>query len=333
MKFLTVLTIIIGYFMYLTYQPYLFDILIASLMAIAFGKINYMLSKKIKNHYIIAFIDTFILAFMIFGPFLYFVVELSKYITHFDPNILNKIILQLQKLLEHLPHLFSSKIKEYLTPDNINQIYKKIIPFLATLTQKSAFFIKDAFLIVIFFFFAILYGKEILLFFKKIIPMPEKQLKSMFFNTSEVMSVVFYSSILTALLEGALFGIIVSFYGMDTFFFLIMYAFASMIPVIGGIIMWGPVSLYLYAQGNTQGAIVVALYSIIVISIVADTFIKPLIIEWVKKFFESEMEISSLIIFFSIVAGLSSFGLWGIILGPAITTMFISILRFYERMN
>ena len=333
MKFLTVLTIIIGYFMYLTYQPYLYDILIASLMAIAFGKINYMLSKKIKNRYVIAFIDTFILAFIIFGPFLYFVIELSKYITHFDTNILKKIIIELQKLLEHLPNFFSSKIKEYLTPDNINQIYQRILPFLATLTQKSAFFIKDAFLIVIFFFFAILYGKEILLFLKKIIPMSEKQLKSMFFNTSEVMSVVFYSSILTALLEGSLFGIIISFYGLDLFFFLVMYAFASMIPVIGGIIMWGPVSLYLYTQGNTQGAIVVALYSIIVISIIADTFIKPLIIDWVKKFFESEMEISSLLIFFSIVAGLSSFGLWGIILGPAITTMFISILKFYEKIN
>ena len=57
MKFLTILTIIIGYFVYLTYQPYLLDIAIASLMAIAFGKINYMFSKKIKNHYIIALID------------------------------------------------------------------------------------------------------------------------------------------------------------------------------------------------------------------------------------------------------------------------------------
>jgi len=333
MKFLTVLTLIIGYFVYLTYQAYLLDIAIASLMAIAFGKINYMLSKKIKNRYIIASIDTFILAFMIFGPFLYFIIELGKYISHFDPNILKNITIELQKLLEHLPHILSAKIEEYLTLDNINQLYKKFLPFLATITQKSAFFIKDAFLIVIFFFFATLYGKEILLFFKKIIPMSEKQLRSMFFNTSEVMSVVFYSSILTALLEGTLFGIIVSIYGMDFFFFLVMYAFASMIPIIGGIIMWGPVSLYLYTQGNDQGAIVVALYSIIVISIIADTFIKPLIIAWIKKFFESEMEINSLIIFFSIVAGLSSFGLWGIILGPAITTMFISVLRFYEKLN
>ena len=331
MKFLTVLTLIIGYFVYLTYQPYLLDIAIASLMAIAFGKINLILSKKIHNHLYIAIIDSIILSFLIFGPFLYFVIGLGKLVTNFDPQVVKNILEQLQKLIEYLPDIVSEKINNILSPENFNQLYQTVLPVIGTVTQKSALFFKDAFLIVIFFFFAVLYGKEILNFFKKIIPMSEKQLETLFFNTSEVMSVVFYSTILTALLEGVLFGFIVSFFGLDFFFFAVMYAFASLIPVIGGIIMWGPVSLYLYSQGNVHGAIIVALYSIIVISIIADTFIKPLIIVGVKKFFETEIEINSLLIFFAIVAGLSSFGLWGIIIGPAITTMFISILKFYEK--
>ena len=168
-------------------------------------------------------------------------------------------------------------------------------------------------------------------FFKKIIPLENHQLEKLFFRTSEVMSVVFYSTVLTAILEGILFGVIAKVYGFNFLFFTIMYAFSSLIPVIGGIIMWGPVSLYLYSVGNTTGAIVVAVYSIIMISIVADTFIKPMIIEFVKNTFNADTELNSLLIFFSIVAGLSSFGLWGIIIGPAVTAMFISILRFYEK--
>ena len=334
-KFLTILTLIIGYFVYLTYKPYLLDIAIASLMAIAFGKINLILSKdfKIKNNLYIAIIDSIILSLLIFGPFLYFVIELSKFFANFDMKLVENIIIKLQGLLHYFPDIVAEKIKNLLSPENINQLYQAILPIIGTITQKSALFFKDAFLIVIFFFFAILYGKEILKFFKKIIPMSEKQLETLFFNTSEVMSVVFYSTILTALLEGVLFGFIVNFFGLDFLFFSIMYAFASLIPIIGGIIMWGPVSLYLYSQGNTHGAIIVAIYSIIVISIIADTFIKPLIIVGIKKFFETEIEINSLLIFFSIVAGLSSFGLWGIIIGPAITTMFISILRFYEKVE
>ena len=329
-NFLAFLTILVGYFVYLTYQPYLFDILIASLMALAFARINVLLYKYIKNRYLIVGINTFVLAFLFFGPFIYFVIEIGKYITHFDPHIIKTITVKAQNLLAYLPDFAAEKIKSYLQPEKITEIYNDILPVIGSLTTKSAVFIKDAFLIVVFFFFAILYGEKITFFFKKIIPLPENQLKLLFFNISEVMSVVLSSTIVTALLEGVLFGFIVSFYGLDFFFFSIMYAFSSLIPIVGGIMMWGPVSLYLYSIGNTKGAIIVAIYSIIVISIIADTFIKPLIIAIIKKTFDSEIEINSLLIFFSIVAGLSSFGLWGIIIGPAVTTLFISILKFYE---
>ncbi len=329
-NFLAILAILVGYFVYLTYQPYLFDILIATLMALAFARINVLLYKYIKNRYLIVGINTFVLAVLFFGPFIYFVIEIGKYITHFDPHIIKIITIKAQKLLTYLPDFAAEKIKSYLQPEKITEIYNNILPVIGNLTAKSAFFVKDAFLIVVFFFFAILYGEKITIFLKKIIPLPENQLKLLFFNISEVMSVVLSSTIITALLEGVLFGFIVSFYGLDFFFFSIMYAFSSLIPIVGGIMMWGPVSLYLYSIGNTKGAIVVAIYSIIVISIIADTFVKPLIIAIIKKTFDSEIEINSLLIFFSIVAGLSSFGLWGIIIGPAVTTLFISILKFYE---
>jgi predicted PurR-regulated permease PerM len=330
MNFFTFLTIVIGYFVYLTYKPYLMDIAIASLMAIAFGKIEYNLSDKIKNRYLLAGIITLVFALLIFGPLLYFIIVAGKFIAHINLEDIKLVILKAQNLLTYLPNEISKIIKEYLTIEYIQKIYQSIMPIVGTLTAKSAGFIKDAFLIVVFFFFAILYGKDILKYLKKVIPLDDEKLEELFFTTSEVMSVVFYSTILTALLEGVLFGFIVSIFGLNFFFFTIMYAFASLIPVVGGIIMWGPVSLYFYANGNIQAAIIVALYSIIVISIIADTFIKPLIIAWVKKYF-GDIEFNSLLIFFSIVAGLSSFGLWGIIIGPAVTALFISVLKFYEK--
>ncbi|WP_456479967.1 AI-2E family transporter [Nautilia sp.] len=331
MKFLTFLTLVVGYFVYLTYKPYLLDIAIASLMAIAFGKVGIIISKKITNKYISSGLVTLIFALLIFGPILYFVITAGKFISHINIEDIKNIILKAQSLLEYLPDVVAHKVQKYVNPDNIAQIYNTVVPIIGTLTAKSAVFIKDAFLIVVFFFFATLYGKEIMEFFKKVIPLENEQLEKLFFGTSEVMSVVFYSTVFTAILEGILFGIIAKIYGFNFFFFTIMYAFSSLIPIVGGVIMWGPVSLYLYSVGNTTGAVVVVLYSIIMISILADTFVKPMIIEFVKNTFEADTELNSLLIFFSIVAGLSSFGLWGIIIGPAVTAMFISILRFYEK--
>ena len=333
MNFLHILTIISAYFIYLTYKPYLLDIAIASLMAIAFGKIQYLLANYIKNRYILASTLTLMLALLIFGPLLYFVVKVGGFVTNINLDDIRIIMNKAQELLTYLPDNIAREIKSFLSDDKLQEIYSKIVPIIGNLTAKSAIFFKDSFLIIIFFFFAVLYGKEILEYLKNIIPLEEEKLEKLFFNTSEVMSLVFYSTLLTALLEGILFGFIISVFGMDFFFFSVMYAFASLIPVIGGIIMWGPVSLYLYANGNTQAAIIVAIYSIVVISVVADTFIKPLIIAFVKKVVGSDTELNSLLIFFSIVAGLSSFGLWGIIIGPADTSLFISILQFYNKVN
>jgi predicted PurR-regulated permease PerM len=38
-----------------------------------------------------------------------------------------------------------------------------------------------------------------------------------------------------------------------------------------------------------------------------------------------------LVIFFAMLAGLTTFGFWGVIIGPAITTFFISFLKIYHK--
>jgi len=134
----------------------------------------------------------------------------------------------------------------------------------------------------------------------------------------------------TAIFEGFLFGIIMSSYGFNGLFFGMIYGFASLIPIVGGIIVWLPVSLYAWTKIDSQTAITIALYSIIVISIIADTFVKPMIIKVIKEdFLKSTIKINSMLIFFSIIAGMSTYGFWGMILGPAITAFLIAITKVY----
>lgn len=81
-----------------------------------------------------------------------------------------------------------------------------------------------------------------------------------------------------------------------------------------------------------SNAIFIAVYSIIVISIIADTFIKPLIISYInKKIVKTPTKINSLIIFFAIVAGLGTFGFWGMIIGPAMVSLFVSTMQLLRK--
>jgi predicted PurR-regulated permease PerM len=45
---------------------------------------------------------------------------------------------------------------------------------------------------------------------------------------------------------------------------------------------------------------------------------------------EGESSMNELVIFFAIIAGLTTFGFWGMILGPAITAFFLTILKLFE---
>jgi len=120
-------------------------------------------------------------------------------------------------------------------------------------------------------------------------------------------------------------------FGYNGLLFGVLYGFASLIPVIGGIIMWLPVCIYEATTGSLSNAIFIAIYSVFIISIVADTFIKPVIINYInKKVVNNKTKISTLLIFFAIVAGLSTFGFWGMIIGPAMISLFISIMELIK---
>ena len=329
--FINILFLIIAYFVYLTYQPFLIDIAIAVLLSIALFNIEKFFYNKTDNKYMSSSIITLLLALLLFTPLFYFISGATDLVHKITPDSIQMVINKAKTLVGYFPDIVASKIKEFLASDSIQTIYNNIAHLLGTLTAKSAVFLKDMILIIIFFFFSNLYGQDILSFIKKVSPLDEDKANILFKDTQEMMGLVFYSTLITAIFEGLLFGVFVQFYGFDGVFFTVMYAFASLIPVVGGAIMWLPMSLYLYATGDTSGAIQVALYSIIVISLIADTFIKPLIIKYIKLELKNSIELNPLLIFFSIVAGLSTFGFWGVILGPAITSLFISILKFYSK--
>ena len=96
--------------------------------------------------------------------------------------------------------------------------------------------------------------------------------------------------------------------------------------------MWLPFMIYEFSIGDSSYAIFIAIYSIVVISVIADTFVKPLIIKEInmRLLKEDDTRMNELVIFFAIIAGLATFGFWGMILGPAITAFFLTILKLFE---
>lgn len=332
--FLAILFFIALYWVFNLYEPFLLIITIASLLAIATSDINSYFYRISKNKLASVALSTTVLSILLFAPIIYFLSVILPFANKIDTSLFNDLIPYLYKGVDDLPRSLDSikaPLKDFLFDLDLSAMAKELLTFSASIGKGSANFLKDTAMIVIFFFFVQYYGHDIAKYFKKLIPLNEWKSLILVSEISNVMSVVFYSIIVTAIFEGALFGFIANFYGYDGLLFGILYGFASLIPIVGGMLMWLPLSSYEFLTGDAGNAVVIMVYSIVVISIIADTFIKPIIIKYINlKFIKSKKPINELLIFFSIIAGLGSFGFWGMILGPAITTFFLSVLKIYE---
>jgi len=323
------------YWMYLLYAPFLLVITIAALLAVSTSNIQDYFESLFKSKFLAAFISSLLLAALFFAPLGYFLTTLTIELNSLETQTLKNIELYVKEFLEKPPE-YLLFLKPYfsggLEDININSLTSNALYVTGKIGAFSAGFLKNAFLVVVFYFFAQYNGANIVEFLKRVVQMSVDETTILSKELSAVMSVVFYSIIVNAMLQGALFGIAISFMGYNGLLFGIMYGFASLIPVVGGVLMWLPFMLYFLSIGQSSEAIFIVIYSIVVISIIADTFIKPLVIKEIniRLLKDDDTRMNELVIFFSIIAGLATFGFWGMILGPAITAFFLTILKLFE---
>ena len=324
------------------YTPFLMNLLIAFLLFISTQNIYYSILKFLKSPLLASSMMVLGLVTLCFAPIFYVLLNLTNMATTLDLGNFQNFLLDMQMrlsdsikdLLTHLPAAVAKELShwlEQLHAINWGNLVKSSINIAAKASKNGIQFLNDTLFILIFLFFFYYYGKRLGNYFLHLIAFDPKQTESLYNEVSAVISVVFYSSIFSMLLQGALFGILMLFYGYNAYLLGILYGFASLVPVVGGTLVWLPIAGYELYLGNYTNAIVIALYSIIVIATIADNGVKPLIISFINRvLIKTPVMINEMLIFFAIIAGLASFGFWGIVLGPAITALFIALLRIYQ---
>lgn len=308
--------------------------IIGCLLAVATSNINAKFLYLLKGKKVLAALCTSILVVLfLITPFAYAITELALAIKNFDIGIINSTFNYIKNYEFELPSSFEflrPKIVETLNSIDLNSLTKNVLGYFGNFTRSGMKIVADLILICVFYFFANLYGTELVIYLKSVIPIERKELDEILREVGNVMAVVLYSMVFIALIEGLLFAIIVAFFGYNGIFWGILFACSSLIPAVGGALVYVPLSLYEFASNNLSSALWILFSSIIIISVIADTFIKPLIIKWInERLVKTPTKINELLIFLAMLAGISSFGFWGLILGPAILTFFISTIKMY----
>jgi predicted PurR-regulated permease PerM len=333
--FLIAIAVVLLFFMVELFNPFLKAIFVSILLTIATNSLTLKLEQKVKSKVISTSLMTVILTALFFLPILYCILSFATFFNQVDQQVLIKNLDNIKLFIHNLSLNFTfinDFLNDTISKIDIGKTVQEVVSISANLGKNYLKFMFDMVLILVFFFFFTLYSTQIANFLRELLPIKKEDSTILFYESSSVMTVVLYSILVTAIFEGFLFGFFLSFFGYDGLLFGVLYGFASLIPVVGGALMWLPVAIYEASINSLSSALIIAVYSIVVISIIADTFIKPMIINYInKKIIKTPANVNALLIFFSIVAGLSTFGFWGMIIGPAMVSLFISILNLIKK--
>jgi predicted PurR-regulated permease PerM len=190
------------------------------------------------------------------------------------------------------------------------------------LIAGTANFIISLVIIIFSMFFFFTDGKKMVEKIMYWTPFPNKYDKAIFKKFKDVSSSTIISTFVTAIAQGLIGALGFLIVGFPIFFTSIALAFASIIPYVGTALVWAPVGLYLLLIGKIWQGIFLIIWGAVVIGN-SDNLIKAYLIK-------DKAEVHPLFIVFSILGGLSLFGFWGIIYGPLIIALAVTILHIYE---
>jgi predicted PurR-regulated permease PerM len=157
---------------------------------------------------------------------------------------------------------------------------------------------------------------------KEVIPLPSKERDLLIHRFKDMIYATIYGGILIAIIQGLLGGLSFWVLGLASpIFWGTAMAFLSFIPVGGTALIWVPASILLLVQGAFLKGIILVGLGVFGISMV-DNLLRPF-------FISTRTKIHPLLLFFAVLGGIQVFGLIGLVAGPLIVTLFLTLIEIY----
>jgi predicted PurR-regulated permease PerM len=154
------------------------------------------------------------------------------------------------------------------------------------------------------------------------IPIRREYLKTLTGKFMDITRSLFFGYIMVALIQSVMAYIIFTIFSIKGALVLAMVTFICVfIPMIGGGLVWLPLGLIRVFSGDVLGGVIFLIVSGFFISLL-DNLLRPM-------FLRDRIQLHPLIIFFAIMGGVSVYGFNGLILGPMIVILFLTVLDMF----
>jgi predicted PurR-regulated permease PerM len=155
-------------------------------------------------------------------------------------------------------------------------------------------------------------------------PLRSQYMRALLEEFRRVGRITLAGTVVTGLMQGILAGVGFWITGVPKPVFLgLATAIASLVPAVGTLLVWVPASLYLFATEHATMAAVLLLWGALLVVAFSDYVIRPRLV--------GEEGMPPILTFLSLFGGLETMGLAGLIAGPVIMALAVSVLRLYAR--
>jgi len=192
-----------------------------------------------------------------------------------------------------------------------------------TIGQNTFDFFVNLFVMLYLLFFLLRDEQSLSRRIRAAIPLRPEQLDALLLKFIVVIRATVKGSLLVALLQGALGGLMFWFLGISAaLLWAVLMAFLSLLPAVGAGLVWIPVAIYLLATGAIWQGVLLSAYGALVIGLV-DNVLRPVLVG-------QDTKMPDYVVLISTLGGISAFGLNGFVIGPVIAAMFIAVWDIFS---
>ncbi|HMI86253.1 MAG TPA: AI-2E family transporter [Polyangiaceae bacterium] len=161
---------------------------------------------------------------------------------------------------------------------------------------------------------------------EKVMPLDPRHTRALVLEFREVGRSALLGLLATAAVQAVLAAVAYAVLGLPrAFVWGILTGVASFIPVAATATIWIPVSIYFFLQGSVVSGVLMLVLGVFLITGFGEYVLRPRLVGGGKG------KGQPLLMLVAALGGIQLFGLPGIVAGPVMMSLFLAILRIYER--
>ncbi len=333
---LVVLIAFLAYLAYLVLRPFFSPLAWAAVFAIVFFPIYDFVRRKIRLAWLAALLSVALVLLAIVGPLSYMlyllVGELQKIsFEQLSPAHVSEAYRgsTLQSLLTGALSLVGMDEQQAFAyiMNAVRSVSRQAAQHVSAELANIAGAIVNFFIMAFLLFFFFKDGRAYLAEFVGFLPFSQRTTDELSKQVKDVVASTIYGGVAVAVAQGIVGAIGFVVVGMSSpLLWGLATAITSFVPFVGAHIVWVPICIYLLVTGHIAKAIILALFGTVGIGVV-DNVVRPL-------FITGRARMSFLLTFLAVFGGIGAFGLLGIVLGPLVLALFLSVMHIakdYEK--